>query len=53
MRTTPLEFRGGPANWPCGEQIERWRGEYNENQPQYVRQLHLQAQLTDQQNAED
>jgi len=45
------------------EQIERWRVEYNESRPhralgemspaEYVRQLGLQAQLTDQQNAED
>ncbi|KVE30699.1 integrase [Burkholderia sp. TSV86] len=45
------------------EQIEQWRVEYNESRPhralgemspaEYVRQLGLQAQLTDQQNAED
>ncbi|WP_322074112.1 integrase core domain-containing protein [Burkholderia cepacia] len=45
------------------EQIERWRVEYNESRPhralyevppaEYVRQLGLQAQPTDQQNAED
>jgi putative transposase len=45
------------------EQIEQWRVEYNESRPhralgevspaEYVRQLGLQAQLTDQQNAQD
>jgi len=45
------------------EQIEQWREEYNESRPhralgevppaEYVRQLGLQAQLTDQPNAED
>ena len=44
-------------------QIERWRVEYNESRPhralgevapaEYARQLGLQAQLTDQQKAED
>jgi putative transposase len=47
----------------AGEQVEQWRVEYKESPPrralaevspaEYVRQLSLQVQLTDQQSAED